>query len=387
MYNGRRAAVSDSDDRPRSPPRLAVVMAELGKGGMGKMRVHLMNALAERGLAVDLLLAKDQTKYKVSLHESIRRLRMPTTHAWFGIPWLRRYLVRERPDAMLTQRVRVNMLAQRALRLARVPTRIYTTGNTHLSSASDASPPAERARRLARIRRFVPRNDGLIAVSQGVADDIALIAGVPAERITVAPNPVVTPDLATNASAPVDHPWFATGEPPVILGTGRLSGQKDFPTLIRALAEFRREHRARLVILGKGPQRKEILACAHKAGIDEDFHLPGFVANPYAYMARARMFVLSSAWEGSPNALTEALALGVPVVSTDCPGGPREFLDGGRAAPLVPVGDAEALAEGMRRVWDTPPDTEALAARVRQRYSQVGAAQAYMAVMRLEPQE
>ncbi|MGE0371534.1 MAG: glycosyltransferase, partial [Gammaproteobacteria bacterium] len=151
------------------------------------------------------------------------------------------------------------------------------------------------------------------------------------------------------------HPWLeeAAG-PPVILGMGRFTEQKDFATLIRAFARLRAGRACRLMLLGRGRLQAEYEALATRLGVTADIAFPGFAENPYSYLARARLFVLSSAWEGSPNALTEALALGVPVVSTDCPSGPRELLAAGRYGTLVPVADDAALARAMAATLDGP---------------------------------
>jgi glycosyltransferase involved in cell wall biosynthesis len=199
-----------------------------------------------------------------------------------------------------------------------------------------------------------------------VAQDLSTATGIPRERISTIYNPVVPPELLTRAKAPLEHPWFEPDSPPVLLGVGRLSAQKDFPTLLRAFARVRRLRPARLIILGEGKRpgyRPELLALARELGVGEDVQLPGFAENPYAYMARASVFVMSSAWEGLPSVLVEALACGCPVVSTDCPSGPREILQGGRYGRLVPVGDAEALAKAILATLDAPPDGEMLRTR------------------------
>jgi glycosyltransferase involved in cell wall biosynthesis len=147
-----------------------------------------------------------------------------------------------------------------------------------------------------------------------------------------------------------DHPWFQAGQPPVIIGVGRLTRQKDFPTLIRAFAELRRRSPARLLILGEGEERPRREALAGELGVSDHVALPGFVENAMGCMAGSALFVLSSAWEGLPTVLIEALAAGTRVVSTDCPSGPREILQNGRLGALVPVGDAAALAQAMSDV-------------------------------------
>lgn len=182
-----------------------------------------------------------------------------------------------------------------------------------------------------------------------MADDLSRTFGIPAERIQVIYNPIVTPELRTKAQAPLEHPWFGAGEPPVILAAGPLTAQKDFLTLVRAFALVRQRRAARLLILGEGEEWRALEALAERLGLEKDVSLPGFVANPYPYMTRASLFVLSSRWEGLPGVLIEALYCGLPLISTDCPSGPREILADGRYGQLVPVGDAMALARAIER--------------------------------------
>ena len=190
--------------------------------------------------------------------------------------------------------------------------------------------------------------DAIVAVSNGVADDLANVVGLPRECVTTIYNPTVHPQLLALAQARLEHPWFAAGAPPVVLGVGRLGKSKDFPTLIKAFARLRTERPARLLILGGTDKvskwdesRDQLMALAAELGVVDDVSLPGFVANPFAYMTRAAVFVLSSQYEGFPNVLVEALACGCPVVSTDCPSGPSEILDKGKYGRLVPCRDPE----------------------------------------------
>jgi glycosyltransferase involved in cell wall biosynthesis len=199
---------------------------------------------------------------------------------------------------------------------------------------------------------FYPWADGVVGVSLGVAKDLAHITNLPLEHIQVIYNPAVTPELAEKAKESVAHPWFTSEETPVVLGVGKLELQKDFPTLIHAFAKVRQVRTARLVILGWGPEpdRLKLEALVRELGLEGDVAMPGYVENPYAYMARAAVFVLSSAWEGFGNVLVEALAVATPVVSTNCESGPAEILDHGKYGSLVPVGDSQALAEAILKV-------------------------------------
>jgi glycosyltransferase involved in cell wall biosynthesis len=283
---------------------------------------------------------------------------------------IERYLARERPDALLTATPRLNLLAVWARRLAGVPTRLLLSERIAPSQDFGSGPKFRRRFLPPLMRRTYAQADALVAVSDGVADDLASLTGLPRDRIRTVYNPVVGPELAGLAAEPLDHPWFRPGEPPVVLGAGRLSEQKDFPTLLRAFARLRAGRPARLVILGAANKPEvtaerlaELRGLAEDLGVAADVDLPGFVANPYAYMARAAVFALSSAWEGFGNALAEAMACGCPVVSTDCPSGPAEILEHGRHGPLVPVGDDAALALAIARTLDDPPTADALRRR------------------------
>jgi len=199
-----------------------------------------------------------------------------------------------------------------------------------------------------------------------VADELVERCGVDREAIQVIPNPVVVPELDARAGEPLDHPWFQPGAPPVVLGVGRLKVQKDFAGLMAAFAEVRAKQQCRLVILGEGPERERLEALRDSLGLTDDIDLPGYVLNPYPYMKRASLFVLSSRWEGLPGVLIEAMAVGCPVISTDCPAGPREILSDGELAPLVPCESPTALGSAIAAALETPPDTERLRRRAAQ---------------------
>jgi glycosyltransferase involved in cell wall biosynthesis len=217
-----------------------------------------------------------------------------------------------------------------------------------------------RAWRLRGLRRLYPRADAIVCVSAGVAEDLRRYLTLPAGRITIIHNPIQI--LAEEPSARL-HPWLGDRGQPVILGAGRLSRQKDFMTLLHAFALLSDLPAHRLMIIGEGPERAHLEREAVRLGIAERVTLPGFVTNPRACMAASSLFVLSSAWEGFGNVLVEAMAVGTPVVSTDCPSGPREILQDGALGPLVPVGDAPALARAIRQALLDPVPAERLRAR------------------------
>ncbi|HKA14197.1 MAG TPA: glycosyltransferase, partial [Myxococcota bacterium] len=359
---------------------LALFIRSLGANGAGAERIwlNLARAFAERGHRVDLVLGRRSGHLADAAPASVRVVDLHVRSRWplFGLalrdpraarslapallafppPWilaavpaLAAYLARERPDALLSALSYSNLSALWARERSGVPVRVAISEHNTLSVRS-AQASARRWRVLPVVEsRWYPRADAILAVSEGVADDLARTTGLSRARIAVTYNPVITDEVLAAAREPVAHAWLRSGEPPVVLGVGKLRPQKGFDVLLRAFARVRAERAARLVILGEGPQRRALERLASELGIARDVALPGFAANPFAWMAKCAVFALSSRWEGLPGALIEALACGCAVVSTDCPSGPAEILEAGRLAPLVPVGDPVALGAAIAR--------------------------------------
>ena len=283
---------------------------------------------------------------------------------------------------MLTDKDKVNRLALWTRRLAGVPTRLAVRMGTTVSKNLESRGVLQRWSQYTSIRLFYRWADAIIVPSLGAAEDLAQIAHLPVTRISVAPSPVITPHFHELLAQPVEHPWIVHRDRPVILSVGELSKRKDFATLLRAFAKLRKQRPARLIILGKGRQHTALEQLATKLEIRDDLDLAGFTAHPYAFMAQANLFVWSSICEGAPVALMEALAVGIPTVSTDCPSGPQEILDQGRLGPLVPVGDDEALAQAMRETLDHPPAKEKLL-EAAQRYTVHTSADRYLKILGL----
>jgi len=361
--------------------KITLFLPSLRGGGAERVMVNLARGFAERGLQVDLVLAKAEGPYLLEIPPSVRVVDLRARRVIYSLPALVRYLRRERPCAMLSTLGHANIIAIWARFLARVPVRLAVReANTPSVSSANASTFREKIMPTL-IRLFYRYADVVIANSYGVKEDLLRITGLPVEKIKVIYNPVLTPDLFAKAEEPLDHPWFRPGAPPVILGVGRLTEQKDFPTLIRAFALVRKEGPARLMILGEGEDRAKLEALARELGVEPDVALPGFVANPYKYMKRAAVFVLSSRWEGLPTVLIEAMALGTPVISTDCPSGPAEILEGGKWGLLVPVGDPDLLARAILETLHNPPGPSPQ--MVWKRFSLEEVVTAYLQVLRI----
>jgi len=338
-------------------PTIALFLPSLAGGGAEKVFLHLGQGFAERGAEVHLVLARAEGPYLPLVPDSLQVVDLGASRVLRSLPALVCYLRRARPVALLSALDQANVVALWAQKLARVPTRVVVTvHNTPSQATAQARTLSARLMRYW-VKPFYPWAHAVVAVSKGVANDLTNWVGVPTDKVRVIYNPIITPELFHKAEEPLDHPWFQPGQPPVIPGAGRLTTQKDFPTLLRAFALVRAQRSARLMILGEGELRADLERLAEQLGIAEDFALPGFVQNPYPYLKRAAVFVLSSRWEGLPTVLVEALALGTPVVSTDCPSGPREILADGKWGRLVPVGDAGKLAEAILETLRQPKTT------------------------------
>lgn len=367
-----------------APETLAVLLSFSGAGGVERMVTRLIRGFLAHGYPVDLVTVRTEGPHLGELPEGVRHVPLAGGHNLLALPALVGYLRRHRPVALLAAKDRAGRVAVLARALSGVPTRLVLRLGTHLSTALADKSALDRGLRYWPIRWIYPRVDQIVAVSQGVAQDIARTARVPPERIRVIPNPVIIPELEPLAAQPLGHPWFQPTEPPVILAAGRLQRQKDFPTLIRAFARVSLETPCRLVILGEGRGRAGLEGLIEALGLRGRVQLAGFQPNPYPFLARARLFVLSSAWEGSPNVLTEAMALGTPVVSTDCPSGPHELLAGGRFGPLVPVGDVEAMARAIHVTLRHPLDSSTLRAAVAE-YNLDTSTEGYLNALGLSP--
>lgn len=363
--------------------RLAVLLSFSGQGGVERMVMNLVEGFAARGVGVDLVAIRAEGMPAVKLPSNVRIVDLEARHSGSAVWPLVRYLRSRRPAALLAAKDRAIRTAVLARAISGVRCRIVGRLGTNLSAALESRSGFVRRMRILPIRLMYRWVDHLVCVSKGVLEDTLRLARIPLERASVIRNPVVSKRIDELAQCPVDHPWAQDPSIPMIVAAGRLTLQKDFPTLIRAFAALRARQPARLVILGEGRERARLLQLARDLDVAGDVALPGFVPNPYAWMARARLFVLSSAWEGSPNVLTEALALGVPSVATDCPSGPRELLADGRWGPLVPVGDAAALADAMEHVMRSPLSSELLRAAVFE-YARDASAASYLRVLGLD---
>jgi glycosyltransferase involved in cell wall biosynthesis len=330
--------------------KITFFLPSLEGGGAERVIVNLAREFSAKKIIVDLVLAKAEGPYLSEVPKEVRVIDLNSSRVLKSLPKLISYLKKERPGALVSSLNHANIVAILAGKLARTDTKIIVREDNTLSLSFANSSSLKARIILFLVRIFYRWADLIIAVSEGVKDDLVNFAKLSPDKIKVIYNPVITPELFQKVKEPVSHKWFGLKELPVILGAGRLTKQKDFPTLIKAFSLVYQELDARLVILGEGEERQNIEKLAKDLGVSEYLWMPGFIDNPYKFMSKASVFVLSSIYEGFANVLAEALACGVPIVSTDCENGPREILEDGKYGKLVPVGDYLAVSEAIEEI-------------------------------------
>jgi glycosyltransferase involved in cell wall biosynthesis len=343
--------------------RIALFFPSLRIAGVQRFMLTIGDGLLDSGYDVDFVLVKAQGPFLSQVPDGIRVVDLNAKGSVASVPALVRYLKTEKPDAMISAQTHVNVIAIIARRLANSKVRLVVSERSHLSSSTKLSTKRTDHIMPLLARIFYRSADAVVTVSKGCAADLSMRTGLDYNAIHVVYNPYQIERIAEKSRESVDHPWFFPGQPPVFLAVGRLEQPKDYPTLVRSFAIVRSKMNSRLVILGDGYLRSELLRLSNELGIYNDVSLPGFVDNPYAYMSKAAVYVLSSAWEGFPNVLVEALACGAQAVSTDCPSGPSEILEGGHYGQLVPVGNHQALAAAMIHTYRNPLPSDLLKSR------------------------
>ncbi len=340
---------------------IAFYMHDLSGGGVERMRLSLIAELRGRGLAVSLIVGRRQGALASQVPADLDVVELGCTGVLASALALARVLRRTRPDVLVASLDHNNIAAMLAGMLASTGTRVVVCQHNALSAELSVGWKY----------RVVPwlywllqsRAHGIVAVSRGVADDLAHVAGIPRGRITAIYNPVIGPDFAARAAGPAPHPWLADHATPVFVFAGRLTAQKDPLLLLQAFSLLRQSTQARLILLGEGLLLATLQAEAARLGLAEQVLFAGFQANPLPWIAHATGLVLASRYEGLGNVLVEALACGTPVVATDCPHGPAEILADGAFGALVPVGEAALLADAMARMALAPRDSQRLQVR------------------------
>lgn len=356
--------------------RLALVLPDMGGGGAERVALSLAEDWISRGYEVDLVLLRARGELLPLVPDQVRIVDLGARRIRDGLQPLVRYLRESRSIALQASMWPLTVIAILAHRIARSQARLLVSDHSVLSSQYVGSRASLAALKLT-TRLLYPLADARVAVSSGVAADLAGLSGLDETCFEVVTNPIRLPDVREGQGR-ADGLWPQPGSR--ILTVGNLKNAKNHVLLVRAFARLARSRPATLAILGEGECRPAIEAAARAEQVADRLVMPGHVTNPSAYYALADLFVLSSDHEGFGNVLVEAMGAGLPVVSTDCPHGPREILKGGEFGALVPCGDVAALAEAMDRALGEEPQP----ARLRERAKQLSgrdSAERYLALM------
>lgn len=337
--------------------RLALFLPDMGGGGAERVALAMIQGFLDHGHEVDLVLARREGVLLPLVPAEVEIIDLGASHLRHTVLPLVRYLRARRPYALHAMMWPLPLLAIIARVLARVKTRIV--GSEHTTLSVHQLGLRSRAVRLLTRQAYL-RADAIIAVSAGVADDVASFVGLPRDRITVIHNPLLLPQALPDPAIMATKWRPGTKR---ILAVGTLKEQKNYSLLLRAVSQLRDRLPVSLVILGDGPLRQEVERQIVDEGLESTVVLEGFTTDPWPYFAAADLFVLSSNFEGFGNVIVEALYAGLPVVSTDCPNGPSEILGGGQYGTLVPCKNEKALVDGILAAIRRRNDPKALKSR------------------------
>ncbi len=343
-------------------PKIAFFISGLRPGGIGRVIANLSSGFVERGIQVDILVTRNIEAYYEDIHPDVNLINLKTGRVIKSMIPLVSYLKQNQPYTFISANDYVNLVAIWAWKLSGVSAKMVAT--VHVDRTNIKIPRTFK-NRLFRflVCKTYTKAEHIVAVSSGVAENVSKLFEVPLHVVKVINNPIFDDRIAIKAKERYAHEWLINKKCPVIIAVGRLTRQKDFPTLMRAFKNLLVHRSAKLIILGDGEEKADLLCLSARLGLEDALHFAGFVDNPYSYISRADVLAVSSIYEGFGNVIVEAMALGTTVVSTDCPSGPAEILGNGKYGYLVPVGNSDTMAEAISKAIDTPINVDLLKQR------------------------
>lgn len=329
----------------KNKTKIALFVPDLRIGGAEKGFVKIANGLISLGYNVDLITFLDKVDLAIYLSPKVRVINFHRRSAYFTLFPLVRYMIQSKPTALLSVLDLTNLIAILAKIISKQKTivSIYIVNNTSMQRRTKIKKWLERLF----LRLLYPLADHIIANANDVVNDLAKYLNMPADKILMQYIPTTDHLLDELSLEPLSHPWFQLDSPSVILGVGRLVEQKNFGLLIESFAIVRQQIESNLMIIGDGEQFDMLQNKVKNLGLQEQVEFVGFNINPYPYVKNAALLAVPSNWDGLSMILVEAMYLRTPVICTDCISGPREVLDHGKYGTLVPVGDKDALADGL----------------------------------------
>jgi glycosyltransferase involved in cell wall biosynthesis len=380
-----RVPISDID-ASAPPPDVALALPTLYSGGAERVHLNLAEYFVGRGLRVDLVVGKYFGSLKDKVPSGVRLISLDARRVLLSLPQYLRYLAMARPPVVLSSVENISIVTCLGKLLSSHAHRLVVRLDNSLKEPGSLFFQPHRWGWVAAVAGTFWSADALIAVSGGLQRQLERLPAISRKRIECIYNPIIGPGFSAKLAAPLSLPSAVRTDLPWVVAAGRLHQQKDYPTLLRAFAGVTRQIPAQLLILGEGDERSALEALAQSLGIRDDVHFLGYVENPLPIMRHAQVFALTSTQEGFGNVLVEALAAGAPVVSTDCPHGPREILRQEQFGTMVDIGDVSALAAALcaQLRSEKPPISQALTRHL-ERFSVQHICERYIDVLGIRP--
>jgi glycosyltransferase involved in cell wall biosynthesis len=347
-------------------------------GGVERVMIRLSEELLIRGYDVDMVVMSSSGRMRDLIKDRVNVIVLGTGFIAPATRKFLRYMKSYRPNFIISAQSTANVVSVLSNIFSGGHAKVLVSEHSAMNLILSPAPTLKGKVKQILAKASYRRADAIVTVSDGLASLLRRELRAGAGRVHTVYNAAWSPDILRQGSEEINHPWFGPAQPPVVLAVGALNEAKDFGTLVDAIAIVRRNRDVRLVILGEGPLRSRLESQIQRLKLRDAISLLGYVTNPFAFMARASVYALSSVHEGLPTVLIEAMACGIPIVSTDCPsGGTSEILSGGRYGLLVPVGDPIAMARAILHMLDHPTSGESLKARARE-FSTEKAANEYL---------
>lgn len=348
---------------------ISFCLPSLYSGGAEKAMVNIAEGLSTRGYDIEMFILKEEGDLLSQSGDIDVKFADGYYNKYLGaasyIYDISRYFEVAEPDLFISSMSHLNVVAQLAKKMTASSTSVILTEHNTLSKKGGMK--SWFVKRLVNI--LYNDAESIVAVSEGVADDLINTTRITSDIVNTIYNPVISEEIIKKSYEPIDNAWLHNEDIPVYLSAGRMVPQKNFPNLIKSFSIARESCDARLIIIGRGDHEDKLGVLANNEGVNEYIDFAGFVDNPYNYMRNASVFVSSSSWEGLPTVHIEAMACGCPIVSTNCPSGPFEILQGGKLGTLVPVDDPKSLAKGMIWELNNPTSSELLITSAKNRFS------------------
>ncbi|MGJ8624634.1 MAG: glycosyltransferase [Yoonia sp.] len=327
-------------------------------GGAERIFLRLANHFAERGHDVHFIVNTADGPLRGLLSDKVHLHVLGVSRAHRAVMRLAAYLRANDTPVLISAMTRTNLVALTAAKLARTNTKIIVCERNQYTTFSKGFRPLLRMVITGMVRWLYPTAAAVIGNTSEVTRDIAQVARLDDSKVGVINNPApAIEQLVAARSAPADHPWLHDTKP-VAVAIGRLVPQKDYETMLRAVALSGPD--LRLIVLGTGSDHDALVVRADTLGIGDRVDFVGFQMDRFAYLVAADIFLISSVTEGFPNALIEAVAAGIPCVSTDCAGGGAQEIMGDDLKDwIVPVGDADAMADVIKTILASHGNNEA----------------------------